>query len=129
MTSVSRPQITNGLASWPYLAGLFVLAAIYTAARFFLGLHGITTSEHAAALWRLEFALLLAVWVRMDRRRYAFTGPFEFDAFVFFAWPVAVPYYLYKTRGRIGLLFALLLCLLAAIPGIVGDIFRLVPLR
>jgi hypothetical protein len=54
-------------------------------------------------LWGLEFQALLAVWVRMDRRRRNMSLPFEFDAFVFFAWPVAFPYYLYRTRHKQGL--------------------------
>lgn len=57
-------------------------------------------------LWSLAFQLILACWVRVDRQVRGFRAPFEFDAFVFFAWPIVVPYYLYKTRGRRGLLAA-----------------------
>ncbi len=55
-------------------------------------------------LWSLEFPTLLAIWVRMDRRNRQLNLPFEFDAFVFFGWPVALPYYLYRTRRNKGLI-------------------------
>ena len=78
----------------------------------------------------MEFALLLAAWVYVDRRRHAFTGPFEFDAFVFFAWPLAAPYYLYKISGAIGLVSGALLWLLAVLPDAVGSTaFQLTRLR
>ena len=39
-----------------------------------------------------------------DRRKRGLRVPHEFDTFVFFAWPAVVPYYLYRSRGRRGLL-------------------------
>jgi hypothetical protein len=51
--------------------------------------------------------------------------PFEFEAFVFFAWPIALPYYLVKSRGSRGLLlFAVFLVLLVVHP-VVADAVRL----
>ena len=37
-------------------------------------------------------------WVYFDRRRRRYHTIFEFEAFVFFAWPIVMPYYLFKTR-------------------------------
>jgi hypothetical protein len=53
------------------------------------------------------FSLLLIVWVRADRRLHGLNVPFEFDVFVFFAWPIFVPYYLFRTRGWTGLIFGI----------------------
>lgn len=45
--------------------------------------------------------------------------PFEFDAFMFFAWPVLLPFYLYRTRRRRGLMIAAGVYLLNSIPSVV----------
>ena len=54
--------------------------------------------------WGFFFGVLLAWWIHSDRRARGLGMPFEFDAFVVFLWPIAVPYYLYRTRGWFGLL-------------------------
>ncbi len=59
--------------------------------------------EKAETLWTLVFSLILAWWVYADRGARGFQLPFEFEFFVFIAWPVAVPYYLYRRRGGPGL--------------------------
>jgi len=81
-------------------------------------------TEAGALLWTIEFQTLLAVWVRMDRRRRNLSLPFEFDAFVFFGWPVALPYYLYRTRGRRGLLVTVAVYMLEVAPAVISAIVR-----
>ena len=82
---------------------LVILTAIYVIGLSVLASHGLTARpETTAVLWALEFQVLLAIWVRMDRRHRNVSLPFEFDAFVFFGWPVVVPYYMYRTRGKRG---------------------------
>jgi hypothetical protein len=49
---------------------------------------------------------VLALWLRSDRQARNFSVPFEFDAFMFFAWPFLLPWYLYQTRKSRGLLYA-----------------------
>jgi hypothetical protein len=51
--------------------------------------------------------------------------PFEFDAFVFFGWPVVVPYYLYRTRGGRGLIVTAAVYTLYVIPEVISAIIRL----
>ena len=53
------------------------------------------------------FQTIVALWIRADRLARQLKMPFEFDAFVFFLWPVLVPYYFCKTRGLRGSLIAL----------------------
>jgi len=60
-----------------------------------------------------------------DRRKRGFRVPFEFDAFVFFAWPIVVPYYLYRTRGARGLLLAAGFYALVILPLVVGIVARI----
>jgi hypothetical protein len=60
---------------------------------------------HRTAL-TFEFQLVLALWIRADRRARGFGVPFEFDTFVFFAWPLVLPHYLLRTRDGSGLFSA-----------------------
>ena len=76
---------------------------MFTVGRSFLAVHGLGAPGAVELLWTFEFRIVLAWWVRVDRQIQGFSAPFEFDAFVFFAWPFIVPYYLYRTRGGRGL--------------------------
>lgn len=49
----------------------------------------------AAALLSLSIAL----WVLADARQHHRAVPYDFGTFVFIAWPVLVPFYLFSTRG------------------------------
>jgi hypothetical protein len=95
----------RALSAFRLLLFLLVLTAIYSIGLSVLAFHGYPVRPKSTALlWSLAFPMLLAIWVRMDRRSRNLNVPFEFDAFVFFAWPVALPYYLYRIRGKRGLL-------------------------
>jgi len=84
---------------------LVILATIYAIGLSVLASHGYTARpESTAFLWEFEFQTLLSIWVRIDRRQRNLSLPFEFEAFVFFGWPVVAPYYLYRTRGKRGLI-------------------------
>jgi len=41
----------------------------------------------------------IALWVLADARQRHRTVPYDFGTFVFIAWPVLVPIYLFTTRG------------------------------
>ena len=102
---------------------LFILTAIYSIGLSILAFHrGPERAGTAALLWSLEFQTLLAVWVRMDRRRRNMSLPFEFDAFVFFGWPVAVPYYLYRTRGKRGVFVTAAIYTFYVTPAVISAI-------
>jgi hypothetical protein len=85
---------------------LVVLGAIFSIGSLIMALHGMPVPNATGKLWSLAFQLMLAFWIHFDRQLRGFHSPYEFDAFVFFAWPIVVPYYLYKTRGGRGLLLA-----------------------
>ena len=80
------------------LVGLFVLVALQTANNLVFGLHGEYASEESDYVYAFGFSLMLAWWVYVDRRQRRYAAPFEFEAFVFFAWLVVVPIYLIQTR-------------------------------
>ena len=41
----------------------------------------------------------MALWVLADARQHQRSLPYDFGSFVFFAWPLVVPIYLFSTRG------------------------------
>jgi hypothetical protein len=104
---------------------LILLTLIFTAAQAVLEAHHINMPGESATLWSVFKQLLIASWVNLDRRTRHLSLPFEFDAFVFFAWPVALPYYLYKSRGARGFLLAAFIFALLFIPSIVAQLLHL----
>jgi len=95
---------------------LIVLTFISAIARSILALHNLSLPEESQLLYDLSWQALLASCVHFDRRSRPLRLPFEFDAFVFFAWPFVLPYYLHKTRGRPGWLLVLAMFGLFALP-------------
>lgn len=83
-----------GMAALGLLAGLPALGQ---------GLYGLEPGP-LSALWSLAFALLVALWARADARHLGRNEGFSFSTLVFFVWPLALPWYLVKTRGARGLL-------------------------
>jgi|SRR5215475_9072797 len=95
----------RALPTLRFLFLLLILTAIYSIGLFVLASHGLHVRPQATEiLWKLGFPAFLASWVHLDKQNKRLNLPFEFDAFVFFGWPVALPYYLYRTRGKRGLL-------------------------
>src|ERR1700759_2054665 len=99
----------------PLFPLLFLIAA-QTLVFGFLAWHRLEASELSKVSCTFAFQLLMAIWVAHDRKAHSFAAPYEFNAFVFFAWQLAVPYYLYKTRGPRGLWKAAGFWLLALVP-------------
>ena len=104
---------------------LILLTAIFTVARTVLASHSRVLPEESALLETVFQQLVLALWVYLDKQGRHLSLPFEFDAFVFFAWPIALPYYLVKSRGARGLLLAALVFALFVIPPVVVQVVRL----
>jgi hypothetical protein len=114
---------------WNCLAPLVVLTTIFTVGRSFAVVHSLGVPSASELLWALEFSLVLVWWVSIDRRIRGFSVPFEFDAFVFFMWPFIVPYYLYRTRGRRGLLLVAGVYSFYLTPFVVTEIARIAYVR
>ncbi|ABC32216.1 hypothetical protein HCH_05556 [Hahella chejuensis KCTC 2396] len=85
------------------LALLISLSILYALFQAYLNLQGFDVSNSTDMLWSFVFAALIALWVSKEPKRQLFKAPFEFHAFIFFLWPVTLPYYLIKTRGGIGI--------------------------
>jgi hypothetical protein len=48
---------------------------------------------------RWALALAVALWVLSDARKRRLPLCYDYDAFLFFAWPLVLPIYLVQTRG------------------------------
>jgi hypothetical protein len=97
---------------------LIIFTAISTIAQGVLALHHLRMPEESDYLWSISLQLMIACWVRIDRRDRCLRLPFEFDAFVSFAWPLVLPYYLYESRGARGVLLAVSIFALLIIPNV-----------
>jgi hypothetical protein len=60
-------------------------------------------SRDAGNFWTLMTGITWSWWVHATRRRLGHGYAFEFDALVFFAWPIVVPYFLVKSRRALNL--------------------------
>jgi hypothetical protein len=112
---MSNPQSSPIWNPFAWLVTLTILFAVESAAFTY---HGEEIPHPTESLWVLSFSILAAWWVYSDRRARAFGAPFEFDAFVVFAWPILVPYYLHRTRGRVGLALGAGVWLLYLVPSL-----------
>ncbi len=104
---------------------LIAITALFAVEFSFLSAYGEDVPRNTELLWNFAFSYVMAWWVHHDRRIRGFSVPFEFDAFVFFGWPIAVPYYLWRTRGRRGVLLSLGVWALFFIPGLVAAVVYL----
>ena len=104
------------------LVGLFVLVALQTGNNLVFGLHGEYAPEESDYVYAFGFSLMLAWWVYVDRRQRRYAAPFEFEAFVFFAWIIVVPVYLIQTRRWKALPLIGALAMAFWLPAIVNEL-------
>ncbi len=69
---------------------------------------GVRMPKRAELASSVALPLVLASWVMADARKRGRRLCYDFDSFVYFAWPVVVPVYLFQTRGTRA--FLTLLC-------------------
>jgi hypothetical protein len=55
-----------------------------------------TSADYVA---RIALALIVSSWVIADARKRQRHVFYDYDSLIFFAWPVVVPVYLFRTRG------------------------------
>jgi len=108
---------------------LVVLTTIFTVGRSFVAIHNLARLGQPNCFGRSSSG---SYWLG----GYVLTGEFvasvcllEFDAFVFFAWPFIVPYYLYRTRGRRGLFLVTGIYGLYLMPYFAAQIVRIALVR
>ncbi len=109
----------------PPTIGLLLLSAFYSLLAGWEVYRGSYVDE-VDLLYNIGLSLSLAWWVYVDRRRQGYPAVFEFEAFVFFGWPLVVPYYLVRTRGWLrGAVISLLGGLAVCLPAITSSLVYL----
>ena len=61
--------------------------------------HDGNLSWSAVYVSKAALALMIAGWVTADARKRHWRDCYDHDSFVFFAWPIVAPVYLFRTRG------------------------------
>jgi len=103
-----------------------LVVSVSTVGLSILSTHRAVPSEATQLVLSFALALVIALWVRADRRKRSVSVHYEFDTFVFFFWYVAMPYYLYKTRGWRGPMMAFGIAILVATPTVVSTVLSVV---
>ena len=96
------------------IVGIGAVTEAYAASR------GAGLSRTAAELWYVCFSYSVAWWVELDRKARGIAAPLEYAAFMFFAWPLLAPYYLFRSRRWRGLALGLGLILLSTMPDLMA---------
>ena len=50
-------------------------------------------------MWNIAFSIAIASWAVDDAEKNGQGLCYDYDTFVYFAWPVILPVYLFRTRG------------------------------
>lgn len=90
-------------------------------------LSGDETNRTADFVAQITFPLVVSLWVLADAHRRGKQLCCDYGAFVFFAWPIFVPLYLFQTRGMRALVTLLCfvgICVLAILFGFALDALR-----
>ena len=102
-------QLLKKLTSPTGLLYLFlVLTQIVTGA---YRISGIEPPPSFTVIYILGFLWIIGWWLRTDSRKRGVNWVFDIGLFLYIAWPVILPYYLFKSRSGKGLLA--ILCFVA----------------
>lgn len=94
------------------LIALSVASAIYDGVLYW---HDLAAADNLLLIRQLLFVVLLVMWVNADSKDQAkIYRPYEFGFLVFLFWAPYLPYYLWRTRGALGIV---------ALGGIIGLFF------
>ena len=91
--TIPNPRETVVLAVFFLLGNLG--GCVYLAA-------GRTPSSRFILLYSVGVFWAIAAWIIADARRLGVALPFDIGWFAFFAWPLVLPYHVFKTRGLKG---------------------------
>ena len=85
-----------------------------------MGYAGYDPSIEAKALMGWSLSLMFACWAFGNAKIEKYHRPYEFGAFVFFAWPIVLPAYLVATRGWRGIFLFAIFITLFYLPWLLG---------
>ena len=84
--------------TFPSLVVLVIVAINQTAAGFYQAT-GAESPPLSDLLGKISLFWGLGWWIRDDSRKRQFAWVYDLGFFLYLAWPVVTPYYLFKTRG------------------------------
>ncbi len=111
---------SHTLSPRPSSIALAIVVLTVTAKIVLVFFHDAEFSTDSGRFWELMLGSVWSWWVYVNRKRLGQRYPFEFDALVFFAWPIVVPYYLVKSRDSRRKSSALSMWALYAFPFVVA---------
>ncbi|WP_428622455.1 hypothetical protein [Sedimenticola sp.] len=83
---------------------LLLIAIGMTIVEVLLNSKGEFAPDSTQSLWGLISLILTIIWAVADSETNNFDKPFDFGFLMYVFWPIALPYYLCKTRGADGLI-------------------------
>jgi hypothetical protein len=84
-------------------AAILALSGVVCVYSVALTLLHFAMGSHLAYSWLLVFSILLSLWIHADTRLQRIHQPLDFGFIFLGFWPLALPYYLIKTRGTRGI--------------------------
>jgi len=103
-------------ASWAVLVVVTMSIFHYS----LMGFKGYDPSIEYEKLMVTALVFTFAWWACEDASKQDYHRPYEFGAFIFFAWPVILPAYLVATRGWKGILLFPTFIILYYLPWLTG---------
>ncbi len=85
-----------------YIYILLVLALCMSLMEVSFTLQAQQVSDTTRIIWGFVFLISSVLWVANDVKGRNFPRPFEFSFLMYIFWPIALPWYLMKTRGAEG---------------------------
>jgi len=98
------------------VVAIAVLVGVGAIGHAYAVFRGADISRGSGELWYYCFSYSVAWWVEVDRKAKRITAPFEYSAFMFFAWPLLAPWYFFKCRRWRGFALGVGLILLSYVP-------------
>ncbi|MFZ2643124.1 MAG: hypothetical protein WA117_19175 [Verrucomicrobiia bacterium] len=83
---------------------MWLLIAVWSSILAFCNASGAGEPAIADVATRIAFSLLIVAWVYADASSRQRRLCYDYDTFLFFAWPLLAPCYLFQTRGLRGFL-------------------------
>lgn len=100
--------------------GIALVTSISVIHYSIMGYAGYDPSIETETLLGISLIFMFAWWAFEDAAKFKFHRPYEFGAFVLFAWPIVLPAYLVATRGWRGIFIFPLFLFLNYLPWATG---------
>ena len=101
---------------------ILAISVVLSGYSTFLEIREMSIGTSLEAAWAVAFAFLVTFWARNDAAKQHVHRSLDFSFYFLALWPVALPYYLIKTRGVEGIVYFFGLAVLYFAPFLFGLI-------